>query len=191
MDPTWFSGTPLSASKRRHDFAGIDLTLRPWFLQRRSSTRSPCYLSRYAILFCSAVLVVVECSPHRFFVGWMLSTWESRVAISVGIQLQDLRKVADVLGVRTQHARTLLIHHRWDVESLFGKLADVGEDQLFALAGLPPRDGEVEHSVPAGFMCRICYSDVEAEEATMMDCGHGFCNDCKLGLRCPGSNWLC
>ena len=140
-----------------------------------------------SFLFSSVSCLVVECSAHRFFVGWMLSTWESRVVISVGIQLQDLRKVADVLGVRTQHARTLLIHHRWDVESLFGKMADVGEDQLFALAGLPPRDKAVEHSVPPGFMCRICYSDVEADEATMMDCGHGFCNDCKLGLRyCRG-----
>ena len=119
-------------------------------------------------------------SVHRGLLGGCYRL-EIETLFHLGIQLQDLRKVEAVLGVNTPHARTLLIHHRWDVDSLFGKLADVGEDRLFALAGLPPRDKEVEHSVQSGFTCRICYSDVEADEATVMDCGHGFCNDCKLG----------
>ena len=27
-------------------------------------------------------------------------------------------------------------------------------------------------------MCTICFCDMTPEEATAMDCGHSFCNDC-------------
>eukprot|EP00271_Cylindrocystis_brebissonii_P008378 TRINITY_DN2258_c0_g1_i4.p1 TRINITY_DN2258_c0_g1~~TRINITY_DN2258_c0_g1_i4.p1 ORF type:complete len:701 (-),score=209.59 TRINITY_DN2258_c0_g1_i4:1181-3283(-) len=94
-------------------------------------------------------------------------------------QLSALRQVADVLGLRLHHARTLLIFHRWDVEALFGKLADAGEERLFQKAGLPPRQAmEAPMSAETEVLCGICYSDVEAKEACMMDCGHSFCNTC-------------
>ncbi|KAL3678073.1 hypothetical protein R1sor_021029 [Riccia sorocarpa] len=96
-------------------------------------------------------------------------------------QSEDLRKVQDVLGLSQTHARTLLIYHRWNVESLFGRLADKGEKSLFLEAGLPPRDAKcsLALSPPSGVTkCGICMEDVMHKDATRMDCSHSFCNDC-------------
>lgn len=98
-------------------------------------------------------------------------------------QNQELWKVAEMLGIRQQHARILLIHYRWDYERLCGNLAEKGKEQLFMEAGLPPVasagpcfrfPGKLPYLVP----CDTCFEEVSAEEATTMDCGHTFCNDC-------------
>lgn len=43
---------------------------------------------------------------------------------SLLLQSRNLKQIQDVLGIRLQHARSLLIHHRWDVENLFSALAE-------------------------------------------------------------------
>jgi hypothetical protein len=43
----------------------------------------------------------------------------------------DLQKVVDFLAIRLRHAQTLFIHHRWNVESLFGKLAETWTNEIF------------------------------------------------------------
>lgn len=98
-------------------------------------------------------------------------------------QSEDLRKVADMLGIKQQHARTLLIHHRWDFERLCGNLAEKGKDRLFLEAGLPPEVSAGPCIGLAGPLsgvsnCDTCFEEVSAELATTMDCGHTFCNDC-------------
>lgn len=84
----------------------------------------------------------------------------------------------ELLSVKEHHARTLLIHYRWDVEKLFAVLVEIGKDSLFSGAGLKvlenqPCDASVSRS------CDICIEDVPVYQMTRMDCGHSFCNTCE------------
>lgn len=91
-----------------------------------------------------------------------------------------MRRVMDMLSLREHHARTLLIYYRWDVERLLAVLVEKGKACLFAEAGVKV----VEHqdldspSYPT-IMCDICMEDLPSDEATRVDCGHCFCNNCK------------
>ncbi|XP_061358083.1 probable E3 ubiquitin-protein ligase ARI1 isoform X3 [Gastrolobium bilobum] len=94
-------------------------------------------------------------------------------------QKEDLRRVMDMLSLREQHARTLLIFHRWDVEKLFAVYVDKGKAFLFAEAGVSVDEHRDSNSpVSSSVMCEICIEDVPGDEATRMDCGHCFCNNC-------------
>ncbi|KHN06149.1 Putative E3 ubiquitin-protein ligase ARI1 [Glycine soja] len=96
-------------------------------------------------------------------------------------QKEDLRRVMDMLSVREQHARTLLIFHRWDVENLFEVLVDKGKSFLFAEAGVSVDEHRNSDSpVPPAFMCYICMEEVPSSKTTRMDCGHCFCNGCWI-----------
>lgn len=94
-------------------------------------------------------------------------------------QKEDLRRVTDVVPMREHHARTLLIHYRWDVERLLALLVEKGKDCLYAEAGIKV----VEHQdldtpqYPT-IACDICMEDVSSDKATRVDCGHCFCNNC-------------
>ncbi|OIW08698.1 hypothetical protein TanjilG_03374 [Lupinus angustifolius] len=92
-------------------------------------------------------------------------------------QREDLRQVMDMLSVKEQHARTLLIYHRWDVQKLFAVYVDKGIAHLFAEAGVTVNKHHCDSSVRS-LMCEICTDDVPSDEATSMDCGHCFCNSC-------------
>lgn len=94
------------------------------------------------------------------------------------MQRDDLRRVMEMLSVREQHARTLLIYHRWDVEKLFAVYVDRGKEFLFREAGVSV-DEHRDSVVHASVMCEICIEDVPSDEATRMDCGHCFCNSCE------------
>ncbi|KAL7156716.1 hypothetical protein ABFS83_02G027300 [Erythranthe nasuta] len=95
-------------------------------------------------------------------------------------QREDLRRVMELLSVREQHARTLLIHYRWDVEKLIAVYVEKGRSCMFSEAGViavervdldPPKSS-------SKVMCIVCMDDVPAKDATKMDCGHCFCNNC-------------
>ncbi|KAL5130018.1 putative E3 ubiquitin-protein ligase ARI1 [Glycine soja] len=87
-------------------------------------------------------------------------------------QKEDLRRVMDMLSVREQHARTLLIFHRWDVENLFEVYVDKGKSFLFAEAGVSVDEHRDSDSpVPPDFMCNICMDEVPSSKTTRMDCG--------------------
>jgi hypothetical protein len=58
----------------------------------------------------------------KYILSWFLN---------MGEQSEDLQKVVDFLAIRLRHARTLLIHHQWNVESLFGNLAETGTNEIF------------------------------------------------------------
>ncbi|XP_044508820.1 probable E3 ubiquitin-protein ligase ARI2 [Mangifera indica] len=97
-------------------------------------------------------------------------------------QREDLRRVMDLLSLREHHARTLLIHHRWDVEKLLAVLVEKGKASLFSDAGVPVNeDTGSSLSFSSEVMCDICMEEVSADTATKMDCGHCFCNECWTG----------
>ncbi|WJX51542.1 putative E3 ubiquitin-protein ligase ari2, variant 2 [Trifolium repens] len=97
----------------------------------------------------------------------------------IAAQKEDLRRVMDMLSVRQQHARTLLIYHRWDVDCLFEVYVERGKAFMFAQAGVSVDEcRDSDSSVSALVMCEICMDDVPSDEATRMDCGHCFCNTC-------------
>ncbi|KAJ4701862.1 RBR-type E3 ubiquitin transferase [Melia azedarach] len=94
-------------------------------------------------------------------------------------QREDLLRIMDLVSLKEQHARTLLIHHRWDVEKVLAVLVEYGKDRLFAEAGITVvENDDVSSSQSSSFSCNICFDDVSPEEVTTMDCGHYFCNSC-------------
>ncbi|KAL1801858.1 probable E3 ubiquitin-protein ligase ARI2 isoform X1 [Daucus carota subsp. sativus] len=98
-------------------------------------------------------------------------------------QKEDVRQVMELLSLREQHARTLLIHYRWDVVKLTAILVDRDRDYLFSQAGVPLDENHVVGSLVCSstVMCTVCLEDVPGREVTKMDCGHSFCNDCWTG----------
>ncbi|CAA0830909.1 Probable E3 ubiquitin-protein ligase ARI2 [Striga hermonthica] len=93
-------------------------------------------------------------------------------------QKEDLRRVMDLLSVKEHHARTLLIHYRWDVENLISVYVEKGRSCLFADAGISIVIDLDPEEPPSTVMCNICMDDVAGQDVTLMDCGHCFCNDC-------------
>ncbi|KAJ9674612.1 hypothetical protein PVL29_023883 [Vitis rotundifolia] len=95
-------------------------------------------------------------------------------------QKEDLHTVMQVLPLGEHHARSLLIHCRWDVERVLAVLVEKGKEQLYADAGVTV----VEHDdlslskFSSPLTCNICVDDVSTNEMTIMDCGHYFCNNC-------------
>lgn len=88
----------------------------------------------------------------------------------------------DLLSLREHHARTLLIHHRWDVDKLLAVYVEKGKAYLFVEAGVPLVEDQdlASSSSSSGIMCEICMEDVASDEVSRMDCGHCFCNGCKF-----------
>ncbi|XP_015902896.2 probable E3 ubiquitin-protein ligase ARI2 [Ziziphus jujuba] len=94
-------------------------------------------------------------------------------------QREDLRRVMELLSLREHHARTLLIHYRWDVERLIAVLVERGKCCLFMEAGVSVVEHQdLDSPLPPTIMCDICMEDVPSGETTKMDCGHCFCNVC-------------
>ncbi|GJU65665.1 probable E3 ubiquitin-protein ligase ARI2 isoform X1, partial [Tanacetum coccineum] len=95
-------------------------------------------------------------------------------------QREDLRRVMELLTLREHHARTLLIHYRWDVERIFAVLVEKGKDRLFTEAGIPNLESHDPGSLvsTSTTMCDICMEDMPSCDTTKMDCGHCFCNTC-------------
>jgi len=89
----------------------------------------------------------------------------------------------ELLSVKEHHARTLLIHYRWDVEKLFAVLVEKGKDSLFSGAGVTLLENQSCDSSVSGsssmMSCDICVEDVPGYQLTRMDCGHSFCNNCE------------
>ena len=87
----------------------------------------------------------------------------------------------ELLGLKEHHARTLLIHYRWDVERIFELLDQKGRDRLFSEAGIPLHYTNNAAGPPSSteVTCLVCYDDVPHSAASKMDCGHNYCNDCE------------
>nr|GEW99088.1 probable E3 ubiquitin-protein ligase ARI2 [Tanacetum cinerariifolium] len=83
-------------------------------------------------------------------------------------------------SVREHHAQTLLIHYRWDVETISAVLVENGTDRLFTEADIPNLESRDPVSLVSTStrMCDICMEDIPSCDITKMDCGHCFCNTC-------------
>ncbi|KAK9740576.1 hypothetical protein RND81_03G045600 [Saponaria officinalis] len=93
-------------------------------------------------------------------------------------QREDLRRIMDLLSLKEHHARTLLIHYRWDVERVLAVLVERGKDQLYVEAGVRVMELSKPCSSFSSLTCGICMEDALPNEVTTMDCGHSFCNCC-------------
>lgn len=110
---------------------------------------------------------------------WSVSSVITKESL-LAAQKEDLRKVMELLALSEQHARTLLIHYRWDVERIFELLEQKGRERLFSEAGVTvvERKGVELWSSRGVAMCSVCFEEVAASRVTEMDCGHFYCNDC-------------
>ncbi|KAL5731600.1 RBR-type E3 ubiquitin transferase [Ranunculus cassubicifolius] len=94
-------------------------------------------------------------------------------------QGDDLRRVMDMLEINEQHARTLLIHHMWNVEKILEVLGEEGKDRLYAQAGVVVMEGNKDVLGSSDSTCYVCMEDgFKKKKMTTMDCGHRFCNSC-------------
>ncbi|KAG6494994.1 hypothetical protein ZIOFF_042784 [Zingiber officinale] len=108
---------------------------------------------------------------------WSLSSVITKESL-LATQKEDLRKVMQLLALKEQHARTLLIHYRWDVERIFELLDQKGRDRLFSQEGVPVVDNKGLSTSVNPVTCDVCFETVPTDAITEMDCGHTFCNDC-------------
>ncbi|KAL2471794.1 putative E3 ubiquitin-protein ligase ARI1 [Abeliophyllum distichum] len=92
-------------------------------------------------------------------------------------QKEDLSSVMDLLSLKENHARTLLIHYSWDVDKVLSVFVEKGEEQLYAEAGVSMDNLSSSH-VLTKIACQICFEEFPANETTAVNCGHCFCNDC-------------
>ena len=99
------------------------------------------------------------------------------------MQKDDLQRVMDSLSLKEHHARTLLIHYRWDVNKVFSVFVEKGTDKLYKEAGVIVEELNDLSSFHFS-MCQVCMEDVPANEMTAMDCGHCFCNNCEHFVTC-------
>ncbi|XP_062073542.1 probable E3 ubiquitin-protein ligase ARI2 [Humulus lupulus] len=97
-------------------------------------------------------------------------------------QREDLIKLMEVLSLKEHHARTVLIHYRWDLDKLLTILVEKGIDELYSKAGVTSveqHDNFASSKLSFNVTCTVCYDeDVPPCEVTTMDCGHYFCNSC-------------
>lgn len=82
--------------------------------------------------------------------------------------------------LKEQHARTLLIHYRWDVERIFELLDQKGRERLFSEAGVTIVENKGLSASSSSGTCNVCFESFPPGAVTEMDCGHSFCNDCKF-----------
>ncbi|KAL9172513.1 hypothetical protein ABFS82_03G053300 [Erythranthe guttata] len=95
-------------------------------------------------------------------------------------QKGDVQRVMNFLSVKEHHARTLLIHYRWDVDKVCTVFVEKGKEQLYAEAGvLAIEGGNISSShCSTERTCLICFDEFHADKMTTMDCGHCFCDEC-------------
>ncbi|CAI9093642.1 OLC1v1029191C1 [Oldenlandia corymbosa var. corymbosa] len=97
-------------------------------------------------------------------------------------QKEDLRRVMDLMSLKKEHhARTLLIHYRWNVDRVLNDFAEKGVEWLCKIAGLSlntNQEDDLQRSET--ITCGICFDEVpsRSDSSTMMECGHSFCNNC-------------
>lgn len=93
-------------------------------------------------------------------------------------QREDLQRIMDMLALKEHHARTILIHYRWDVEMALSALVEKGKDELFAEVGVKVVENCDPCSSSSSLYCEICMEEKTVDEFTVMDCAHYYCNDC-------------
>ncbi|KAG2497384.1 hypothetical protein HYH03_004542 [Edaphochlamys debaryana] len=94
------------------------------------------------------------------------------------LQAEAVNDVVSILGVKPSVAKTVLMFFRWDKEALLTKVAERDPETVLKHAGVAVGMEAGPSGVVGPITCQVCYSEAEPAEATTMDCGHTFCNDC-------------
>ena len=95
-----------------------------------------------------------------------------------------MQRVMDVLSLKEYHARTLLIHYRWDVDKVLAVYVERGKEFLYEKAGVTMAEHDTSQLSSEEVMCDICMDEIPANQVTVMDCNHCFCNECKYYICC-------
>lgn len=99
----------------------------------------------------------------------------------VASQQKEVMQVSGILGIRQEHAATLLRHFRWNKERLIERYMD-NPDIVLRQAGVITDNKLAPHFIPAGrfpgFMCDICCDDDAELKTLALSCGHRFCVTC-------------
>ncbi|KAK6131163.1 hypothetical protein DH2020_035092 [Rehmannia glutinosa] len=76
-------------------------------------------------------------------------------------QKDDLQRVMDLLSLKEHHARTLLIHYRWDADKVFMVFVEKGKEQLYAEAGVSvvETNNLSSSNVSSKISCEICFEE--------------------------------
>ncbi|KAG8377711.1 hypothetical protein BUALT_Bualt08G0061200 [Buddleja alternifolia] len=109
-----------------------------------------------------------------------ISLYVIRKESLLAAQKDDMQRVMDLLSIKEHHARTLLIHHRWDVDKVISVFVERGVERLYLEAGVSVLDNTDLSSSDSlsQITCGVCFEEFPANEMTKMDCGHCFCNEC-------------
>eukprot|EP01118_Nematostelium_gracile_P017856 TRINITY_DN775_c0_g1_i1.p1 TRINITY_DN775_c0_g1~~TRINITY_DN775_c0_g1_i1.p1 ORF type:complete len:495 (-),score=110.06 TRINITY_DN775_c0_g1_i1:98-1582(-) len=92
-------------------------------------------------------------------------------------QNEDISKISNLLCVPPPIARILLMFFEWNPERLTTLFFDKGKESVFKHAGV--RDPEESKTQKEGTIeCTTCFEEVDNKDATSLNCGHTFCNDC-------------
>ena len=85
----------------------------------------------------------------------------------------NLNEIAELFGISTSNASTLLREYRWNREQLTERFFDNSRKvlaQLPSLDAVPPPFESLE--------CPICGDEFEQDEMKCLDCRHTFCKYC-------------
>lgn len=93
-------------------------------------------------------------------------------------QQKEVTHVVGILGIRQEHAATLLRHFRWNKERLIEKYMDDPEAVLQAAGVSTDSTQKTRITVVPSFMCDICCNDEEGMQTLALSCKHRFCRDC-------------
>ncbi|KAF0922218.1 hypothetical protein E2562_029113 [Oryza meyeriana var. granulata] len=97
-------------------------------------------------------------------------------------QQQDLSIVMNLLNIKQHHARTLLIHHRWNMHCIYDHLDRKGRGRMLSEACIVLLKNSMSaagsRTRSTSVTCNVCFDDFSITEVSTMDCGHCFCNDC-------------
>ncbi|XP_019197219.1 PREDICTED: uncharacterized protein LOC109191106 [Ipomoea nil] len=141
--------------------------------RRRSELRSE--LSRQVSIFRAPTLRLLRTIDQLAIANRLLWFIKDNHKDSwLAAQREDLQRLMDLLSIKVYHARTLLIHYRWDSDKVFTAFVEKGKERLYVDAGLTIERND-DHSLSestANMECEICFDNISVAKTTIMDCRH-------------------
>ncbi|KAI0081440.1 hypothetical protein K474DRAFT_1682029 [Panus rudis PR-1116 ss-1] len=96
----------------------------------------------------------------------------------------DIRRVANIIGLEHPVVSILLQHFRWNEDNLLERFMD-NPTSVLRDAGEPPEDESMNSRpvkriklTPSQFVCGICFDEPAEEDIAKLRCGHSFCAEC-------------
>lgn len=99
----------------------------------------------------------------------------------VASQQVAIKSIADLFSIPEPIARLLLVHSKWNADSLIDRYTGGEEDKIFKESGVPnPKEQKKITPLNAKkqYECTICMEDYDGSKMKQFVCGHIFCADC-------------